>query len=96
MTVGLIATITTDYIEEMVKVCRDHLQRQLILESGATQCEMFIFGNTIKLVEQWKTEEDYELHKLTPNLELFKTLIKGLVQIDYFPMVENFKYNLLL
>ena len=91
MTVGLVATITTDHIEEMVKVCREHLQRQLTIESGATRCEMFVSGNTIKLVEQWKTEEDYELHKLTPNLALFKTfLTESIVHIDYFPMVENF------
>ena len=89
MAVGIIATITPS-TEEMVKVCREHLQRQLSLESGATRCEMFVSGNTIKLVEQWKTEEDYELHKLTQNLALFKTLIKGLVHIDYFSMVENF------
>ena len=89
-TVGIIATITPS-TEEMVKVCREHIKRQLSLESGATRCEMFVYGNTIKLVEQWKTEEDYELHKLTPNLALFKTfLTESIVHIDYFPMVENF------
>ena len=44
MCVGLVATITTDYID-MVKVCREHLQRQLAIEPGAIRCEMFVSGN---------------------------------------------------
>lgn len=90
MAVGIIATITPS-TEEMVKVCREHIKRQLSLESGATRCEMFVSENTIKLVEQWKTEEDYDLHKLTPNLALFKTfLTESIVHIEYFSTVENF------
>ena len=86
MTVGIIATITRT--DELVNICRDHVKRQLAIESGATRCEMFVSGNTIKLVEQWKTEEDYELHKLTPNLALFKTfLINSIVHIEYFSTV---------
>ena len=87
MTVGIIATITRT--DELVQLCRDHIKRQLTIEPGATRCEMFVSGNTIKLVEQWKTEEDYELHKLTPNLALFKTFLTD-VHIEYFSTVENF------
>ena len=87
MTVGIIATITRT--DELVNICRDHVKRQLAIEYGATRCEMFVSGNTIKLVEQWKTEEDYELHKLTPNLALFKTFLTD-VHIEYFSTVENF------
>ena len=91
MTVGIIATITPPSTDELVNICREHLQRQLAIEPGATRCEMFVSGNTIKLVEQWKTEEDYELHKLTPNLALFKTfLTESIVHIEYFSTVENF------
>ena len=87
MTVGIIATISGN--EELVQLCREHIKRQLSVEPGATRCEIFISGNTIKLVEQWKTEEDYELHKLTPNLALFKTFLTD-VHIEYFSTVENF------
>ena len=87
MTVGIIATITPS-TDELVQLCREHIKRQLTIESGATRCEIFVSDNTIKLVEQWKTEEDYELHKLTPNLALFKTfLINSIVHIEYFSTV---------
>ena len=92
MSVGIIATMTPS-TEELAQLCREHVKRQLTIESGATRCEIFISGNTIKLVEQWKTEEDYELHKLTPNLALFKTFLTDLIEsidIEYFFIVENF------
>ena len=88
MTVGIIATITSTE-DDMINICRNHIKRQLAIEPGATRCELFVSGNTIKLVEQWKTEEDYELHKLTPNLALFKTFLTD-VHIEYFSTVENF------
>ena len=77
---AIIATLVSSNIETLSEICKSHLERQLLLEDGCTDCDMFISGNVIKLIEQWKTEEDYEYHKTTENLKLFKTLIEPFVE----------------
>jgi hypothetical protein len=55
---------------------------------------MFVSGNVIKLIEQWKTEEDYGIHEDSEHLKLFKILIEPLIEsihIEKFSTVHNFK-----
>jgi len=84
----------TANIETLSKICKNHLSRQLFLEEGCTTCDMFVSGNVIKLIEQWKTEEDYGIHEDSEHLKLFKILIEPLIEsihIEKFSTVHNFK-----
>ena len=76
---SIIATLVSSDVETLSGICKKHLDRQRLIEEGCTHCEMFISGNVITLVEQWKTDEDYVIHQNSENLKLFKTLIEPLI-----------------
>ena len=91
--VAIIATLVSTDVKTLSEICKSHLERQRVLEDGCTRCAMFISGDTIKLIEQWETEEDYKYHQTTKNLKLFKTLIEPLItnlNIEYYYFVCNY------
>jgi quinol monooxygenase YgiN len=91
--IGIIATLKSKYITTLSDICIKHIKRQVRLEDGCSRCEMLISGYGIKLIEQWYTEQDYEDHKISENLKLFKKTIEPLIdsiEIEYFGEILSF------
>ena len=74
--IGIIATLRSKYVTTLSEICIKHVKRQVRLEDGCSRCEMLISGDGIKLIEQWYTEQDYEDHKTSENLKLFKKVLR--------------------
>lgn len=91
--IGIIATLRSKYVTTLSDICIKHIKRQVRLEDGCSRCEMLISGDVIKLIEQWYREEDYEYHKTSENLKLFKTIIEPLIdsiETEYFGEILSF------